>query len=233
MSDGTQEIRQPAGGESTQHTSPPDADIYALPVVDGMTAARRGWKGPLLAIVGAFVLAGIVAAAIVLANSGGSSKSTLLSSSSTPTSTTPPASTGTTVRAVSVSTLKTLPASLGHPVYWAGPLPDATYELTQSPDGRVYVRYLTGGAQVGSPLPNFLTVGTYVVPNAEAAVRAAAAQPGAVHVPVRGGVGFYNRARPTSVYFAYPGSNIQVETYDPSPAVARRLVERGLIKPVG
>jgi hypothetical protein len=76
-------------------------------------------------------------------------------------------------------------------------------------------------------------VGTYVVPNAAAAVRAAAAQPGAVRVPVSGGVGFYNRARPTSVYFAYPGSNVQVETYDPSPALARRLVESGAIQPIG
>jgi hypothetical protein len=96
----------------------------------------------------------------------------------------------------------------------------------------VYVRYLTGGANVGSPLPDFLTVGTYVLPNAEAAVRAAAGQPGAVSVPLHGGVAFYNRARPTSVYFAFPGSNVQVETYDPSAAVARRLVETGAIKPV-
>jgi hypothetical protein len=85
---------------------------------------------------------------------------------------------------------------------------------------------------VGSPLPNFLTIGTYVVPNAAAAVRTAAAQPGAIRVPVSGGFGFYNRARPTSVYFAYPGSNVQVETYDPSAAVARQLVETGAIKPV-
>ena len=134
--------------------------------------------------------------------------------------------------AASLATLRALPATIGHPVYWAGARPATTYELTTSPDGRVYVRYLTGGAKVGSPLPNFLKVGTYVVPNAEAAVRTAAAQPGAIKVPVPGGVGFYNSARPTSVYFAYPGSNVQVETYDPSPAVARQLVESGAIKPV-
>jgi hypothetical protein len=70
------------------------------------------------------------------------------------------------------------------------------------------------------------------VPNAAAAVRTAATQAGAIRVPVSGGFGFYNRARPTSVYFAYPGSNVQVETYDPSAAVARQLVETGAIKPV-
>ena len=136
------------------------------------------------------------------------------------------------MQAISLAGLRALPASLGHPVYWAGPRAGTTYELTKTPDGRVYVRYLTGGARVGSPLPNFLTIGTYVVPNAAAAVRTAAAQPGAIRVPVPGGFGFYNRARPTSVYFAYPGSNVQVETYDPSAAVARQLVETGAIKPV-
>ena len=106
------------------------------------------------------------------------------------------------------------------------------YEVTRSADGRVYVRYLTGGARVGSPLPDFLTVGTYVVPNAARAVRVAARQPGAIAVSVPGGVGFYNRARPTSVYFALLGSNLQIETYDPSALVARRLVESGAVLPI-
>ena len=173
----------------------------------------------------AIVAVAIVAAAILLANSGSSK-------SRSPSGSRVPAASGTTVQAVSVTTLRALPGVLGHPVYWAGPRVGATYELTRSPDGRVYIRYLTGGAKVGSPLPDFLTVGTYVVPNAAAAVRAAAGQPGAVTVNVPGGVGFYNSARPTSVYFAFPGSNVQVETYDPSANVARRLVETGAIKPV-
>jgi hypothetical protein len=175
------------------------------------------------------MLAAIAGGVIVAANSGSSSPKVTASDAATATATSPA---GTSVEAVSVTALAALPASLGHPVYWAGARAGATYELTRTPDGRVYVRYLTGGAKVGSQLPDFLTVGTYVVPNAEAAVRAAAAQPGAVSVPLRGGVAFYNRARPTSVYFAYAGSDVQVETYDPSPAVARQLVETGAIKPV-
>lgn len=177
-------------------------------------------------LVAAVVAAAIVAGVILLANSDSSTKRG--SSSGSPI----PATAGTTVQAASVTTLKALPGVLGHPVYWAGPRGGTTYELTRSPDGRAYIRYLTGGAKVGSPLPDFLTVGTYVVPNAAAAVRAAAGQPGAVKVNVPGGVGFYNRARPTSVYFAFPGSNVQVETYDPSATVARRLVETGAIQPV-
>lgn len=199
---------------------------------DGVGAAGRvGTKR--IALIGAVILfAGAVVAAILIASSGSVSPKPAAGSSTT--SPSGPAATvnGATVAAVSLATLRALPVSLGHPVYWAGPRAGTTYELTRSPDGRVYVRYLTGGAQVGSPLPDFLTIGTYVVPNAAAAVRAAAAQPGAVPVAVLGGIGFYNRARPTSVYFAYPGSNIQVETYDPSAAVARRLVESGAITPV-
>lgn len=209
----------------------PKPDVYDVPVSDGVGAIERVRNRPIVALVAAVVLAAVVAAGILVATSGSSSpKPAVISTASS--SAPPTASSGTTVEAVSVGTLTTLPTTLGHSVYWAGPRAGTTYELTRSPDGRVYVRYLTGGAKVGSPLPDFLTVGTYVVPNAEAAVHAAAAQPGAVKVSVPGGVGFYNRARPTSVYFAYANSAVQVETYDPSAAIARRLVETGAIKPI-
>jgi hypothetical protein len=178
-----------------------------------------------VALIGAAIVAGIILAA----TSGSASPK---SDASTPATTPPAAASSTTVQAASLATLRALPGSLGHPVYWDGSRSGTTYELTRTPDGRAYIRYLTGGAKVGSPLPDFLTVGTYVVPNAEAAVAAAAAQPGAVRLPLKGGIAFYNRARPTSVYFAYAGSDVQVETYDPSASVARQLVESGAIKPV-
>ena len=200
------------------------------PVSEQMGVVGRARSRPIVLAFAAIVVAAIVVGVILLATSGSSSPTSTASSAATPSQA--GASGGTTAQAISLAGLRALPASLGHPVYWAGPRAGTTYELTQTPDGRVYVRYLTGGARVGSPLPSFLTIGTYVVPNAAAAVRTAAAQPGAIRVPVSGGFGFYNRARPTSVYFAYPGSNIQVETYDPSAAVARQLVETGAIKPV-
>lgn len=200
------------------------------PVSDQIGVVGRARSRPIVLVFAAIVVAAIAVGVILLATSGSSSPTSTASSAATPSQA--GASSGTTVQAISLAGLRALPASLGHPVYWAGPRAGTTYELTKTPDGRVYVRYLTGGARVGSPLPNFLTIGTYVVPNAAAAVRTAAAQPGAIRVPVSGGFGFYNRARPTSVYFAYPGSNVQVETYDPSAAVARQLVETGAIKPV-
>jgi hypothetical protein len=47
-----------------------------------------------------------------------------------------------------------------------------------------------------------------------------------------GAIGVYNRSRPTSVHFADPASGEQVETHDPSAAVARKLVLSGSVKPV-
>jgi hypothetical protein len=181
---------------------------------------------PAVLVLVAIVAAAITAGVILAATSGSSSPN------SDTTSTPATSSNRTTVQAVSVATLRTLPVLLGHPVYWAGSKANVTYELTRTPDGRVYLRYLTGGAKVGSPLPDFLTIGTYVVPNAEAALRAAAAQPGSVSIPLQNGFAFYNRARPTSVYLATSGSGVQVETYDPSAAVARRLVKTGAITPI-
>src|SRR5262245_24246793 len=58
-------------------------------------------------------------------------------------------------------------SSIDHPVYWVGPQPDTSeYELTQNSNGNVYVRYLTGSAQVGADQPDYLTVGTYPINDA-------------------------------------------------------------------
>ena len=48
-----------------------------------------------------------------------------------------------------------------------------------------------------------------------------------------GGLVVFNSKRPTSVYFAYPGKNYQVEVFAPSGDTARRLVLSGQIKAVG
>jgi hypothetical protein len=83
--------------------------------------------------------------------------------------------------------LRSLGRELGHPVFWAGGDTDATYELTRTSDGRVFVRYLTGGAAVGDSSPDFLTVGTYPQKDALAKLRSAATAQGASTMPVAGG----------------------------------------------
>ena len=51
--------------------------------------------------------------------------------------------------AASIADLRALVSASGHPVYWAGPRYRATYELSELSDGRIYVRYLPKGVEVG------------------------------------------------------------------------------------
>lgn len=134
----------------------------------------------------------------------------------------------------SAAELRSLEGAVGHPVYWAGEQAGARIELTRTSDGRIYVRYLTANAPLGDPQPRFLTVGTYPISDAAAAVTSAAGRSGAKlrHVG-GGGVAFIDPAHPSSVYLAYPGSNSEIEVFDPSPQRALGLVLAGSIVPVG
>jgi hypothetical protein len=131
---------------------------------------------------------------------------------------------------VSARNLLALGAALGQPIYWAGPRRGVTYEFTETSDLRTYVRYLPRGVPAGSPTP-VLTVATYPLPNAFAITRGAAHASGAIRLTVgKGAVAFYSKPRPTNVYLAFPGSSVQIEIYDPSAAVVRRLVLGGDVR---
>jgi hypothetical protein len=144
---------------------------------------------------------------------------------------TAPAPSGAT--ATSESDLRSFAESASHPVYWAGPKDDFTYELTRTTDGRVYVRYLPQGTNVGDPRARFLTVGTYPRAAAWAELKRAAKAKGAISLKLeRGGLAVFSEARPTSVYFGYPDARYQVEVYHPSPTEARRLALSGQVVPV-
>jgi hypothetical protein len=128
---------------------------------------------------------------------------------------------------VSQAQLVHFAGTLDYPVYWAGPKPGFSYELTAA-DGRVWVRYLPAGVKAGDPRPNFLVVGTYKQADAFSGLRRAAKQHDSVSEHISdGGLMVYNSARPTSVYFSYPGVKYQVEVYAPSPETARSLVTVG------
>jgi hypothetical protein len=124
--------------------------------------------------------------------------------------------------------------TLGHPVYWAGPRANWSYELTVTKSGRVYVRYLPRGAKAGDSRSSFLTVGTYPGANAYANLKKVSTGP-AVHSNLlpAGGLMVAPKSLPKSVYVAYPRRDYQVEVYDASAGAARRLTLNGLIKPVG
>jgi hypothetical protein len=136
--------------------------------------------------------------------------------------------------AASVRGLASLAASVGHPVYWAGPKDGNRYELTHTTDGRIYIRYLPAGVEVGSSAPDYLTVGTYPVKDAVATVRAIGGKPGGSLLNLGGGaVAAADPDHPLSMYIAYPGSSYEVEVYDPSPGRARQLVMTGAIVAAG
>ena len=48
-----------------------------------------------------------------------------------------------------------------------------------------------------------------------------------------GGLAVYSTSSPTNVYVAYPGSDVQIEVFDPSAKRALRLVTSGRVAPVG
>ena len=149
-------------------------------------------------------------------------------SSSPPTSTptTAAGATGSKVVPITPGGLQTLVGALQRPIYWAGEESGKTYELTQSADGKVYLRYLPHGVAVGTQKAE-LTVGTYPVASAFSVTQRGAERSGSVRVPARGAVAFYNKNTPTNIYIAFPGTDYQIEVYDPSAAEAKRARPHG------
>jgi hypothetical protein len=131
------------------------------------------------------------------------------------------------------ASLRALAGTVGHDIFWAGAKSGYTYELTQTKSGDIYIRYLSPGVPVGAAGADFLSVGTYSQPDAFATIRAAEKRPGEiVHKIDAGGVAVASPQRPQSVYFAYPGSKLLVEVYDPNAARALRLVTGLHIVPI-
>jgi hypothetical protein len=137
--------------------------------------------------------------------------------------------------AATKSDIADLSKTLGQPIYWAGDQPKTTdLELTQTADGNVYVRYLTGGAAIGIPKPSYLTVGTYPVPDAKEALKTIGKQPGATVKDIsNGGIAVTNTSSPNSIYVAYPDENsFEIEVFDPDPTTGLDLVTSGAITTV-
>jgi hypothetical protein len=132
---------------------------------------------------------------------------------------------------VSAKSLARVATTAQRPIYWAGPQPNQTYELTRR-QGSFLLRYLAPGVALGVATPH-LTVGTYPVPNALAAVKRLSLTKGASTIKLTGGgIAVINPRFPKSVYLAYPGSNYEIEVFDPSLAHARQLVTSGQITAV-
>jgi hypothetical protein len=123
--------------------------------------------------------------------------------------------------------------SSGVHVYWVGPRAGSGYELTTTPAGRAFVRYLPRGVDAGDPRPNFLTVGTYPLSSGVSALRRAGRTKGAQVIKLpRGALVYVNREKPTSAYLARPGWHYEVEVFHPTPGEAMRLVLVGDVRQI-
>lgn len=135
--------------------------------------------------------------------------------------------------AASPAELATLAGSLGHPVYWVGPKTGYTYEVTRTLSGTVVIRYLPAGVQIGASKP-YLSVGTYPFQGAFAATKSLAKQATSTKLEAPGGaVAAFDKGYPQSVHLAYPGSDYQIEVYDPSAARAHAIVSSGQLRAIG
>ena len=176
--------------------------------------------------VGAIIAVAIAVAFVVwLLVRGGDSNTPGTGSTSTGQATGPAAATTDELRALS--------DDLGHPIYWIGELPNRTYELTRTSDNRVFIRYLPKGVPVGIREAAYTIVGTYPVENAYKVLQTLAKKPdeSSFSAPA-GGLAVYSTTQPNNVYLAYPGSNLQIEVFDPSPQQARRLITSGQVAAV-
>lgn len=136
--------------------------------------------------------------------------------------------------AMTAAELSDFAAEQDAPVYWLGERTNADYELTDSQSGRVYVRYLTGGADAGDERAKFITVATYPSENGVAALRKAAREENGARLGKTddGAVLLIDPASPNNAHLAYRGANLQIEVYSPVPGEALRLAARGEVEPV-
>jgi hypothetical protein len=120
----------------------------------------------------------------------------------------------------------------GTTVYWAGAVTSRELELTATSEG-TYVRYLSPGYAVGDDR-RALTIATYPLRNAfaTATARAGNEQMTSAKTP-GGGLAVWSRARPTSVYVAFPDVGQLIEVYSPQAGEAPELARSGRIVPVG
>jgi hypothetical protein len=134
--------------------------------------------------------------------------------------------------AATLDTVRTLPGELGHDVYWAGPSPTSTYELTQV-DRNLFIRYLPPGVDIADPRPDFLMVGTYPVAKSYSLLSRKGSERGyQLRRTAGGGIAVWSKNRPQSVFMAFPRSELQIEIYDTSAAHARRLAITGAVQPI-
>ena len=135
---------------------------------------------------------------------------------------------------LSASELADKAGDLDHTAYWLGPMPDVDqYELTSTPDGRIYIRYLTQGAKAGDTRASFLSVGTYDIPDALDALRTAEKAGGTKGITQAPGATLLQAGNGLSTYIVLDDKpDLQIEIYSPKPGESFRLAKSGDLEPL-
>jgi len=133
----------------------------------------------------------------------------------------------------SVADLRAIAQEADTPIYWAGTEPGTRFEVTETPGGKVFVRYLPPNVEVSDKRPDFLTVGSYPYRRAYAVAEESSLKEGMARADAPGGgLAVWSKKRPNSIYVAYPGSELLVEVFSPEASEAQRLVLEGSVGPV-
>ena len=136
-------------------------------------------------------------------------------------------------RVVTVAQLREAAATLGQPIYWAGPVAGKELELKELGARGVQVRYLPEGTEAGVGSVKWLTIGSYPQSDPTEALNGFAKQPDSrVLQATDGSQVVVSEKTPTSAYFASSDNSVQVEVYDPSPKRALELAVGAEVKPV-
>jgi hypothetical protein len=134
---------------------------------------------------------------------------------------------------LSASELIARASSLGGPAYWIGPRTGTSgYELTETAEGRIYIRYLTDEAEAGDQRPDFLTVGTYPVAEAGKALEGVAKRGEGQTLSQHEGYEVLSSGG-TNAYVVFDDQpDIQVEVFSPQQSEAAELADSGALKPL-
>lgn len=171
-------------------------------------------------IVSLAVIVGVIAWLATRDNGGGSSEPATAEAGAS--------------RIVTVADLREAAATLGQPIYWAGPVAGTELELRELGEEGVQVRYLAEGAEAGTGSVKSLTIGSYPLPDPTAALNGFAKRSGAIVLHASDGRKVVtSKQAPASAYFASPENSVQVEVYDPSPKRAVNLALSGKVQPAG
>ena len=95
---------------------------------------------------------------------------------------------------------------------------------------RAVVRYLPPGVKVGSKQASYLIVATYPFHDPVEALEKLT-DGDLLEVP-GGGSAMVDQSHPESVYLAFPGTDEQIEIFDPSPQRALAVAQSGAVRPV-